>query len=87
VFPPEVRLVRGYLIDYLSKEHFSLEQTYKVIMVVINSRQLTLREVLKIIGHLEEDPLCVPYVSKVKKTEKLKRLRKLLSSLTNMEKG
>jgi hypothetical protein len=81
VFPPEVRLVRGCLIGYLSKEHPSLKEACKTITAVISSGQLTLKEVLKIIDDIEKDPLCLPYIPKTEKKRKLKQLRKLLANI------
>jgi len=81
VFPPEVRLVRGYLIDYLGKE-FSPEQICKAIMDAVGTHQLTLEKVLEIIDDIEKDPLCLPYIPKTVKNKKLKQLRKLLASIT-----
>jgi hypothetical protein len=60
---------------------FSAEQICNAIMDVVSAHQLTLERVLRIIGDIEEDPLCLPYISKAEKRRKLKRLRKLLSTL------
>ncbi|RLI05976.1 hypothetical protein DRO26_00585 [Candidatus Bathyarchaeota archaeon] len=86
MFSPDVRLVRSFLIDYLSEQDISLRQIFEVIKGEISQKQLSLDDVLKIIDKVEEDPLSVPYVPRVEKLKKLNQLRKLLKCLEDLEK-
>ncbi|RLI02827.1 hypothetical protein DRO30_02005 [Candidatus Bathyarchaeota archaeon] len=87
MFPPTVRLVRGYIIDYLSslEGSINLEWVFNSIKGIIVSKQLTLDEVLKIIDNIEHDPLCLPYLPKIEKIRRLRKLRRLLADLANIE--
>ena len=83
-FPPTIRLIRGYLIDYLSKDR-PLTFTLENIRRLLSSKQLTLQQILETIDKIEEDPLCVPYISREEKRRKLEKLRKALSNLPELE--
>ncbi|MCX8176389.1 MAG: hypothetical protein N3E48_04065, partial [Candidatus Bathyarchaeota archaeon] len=88
MFPPTIRLVRGYIIDYLVGSldgSVNLEKVFNNIRGVVVSKQLTLDEVLNTIDNIEHDPLCLPYLPKIEKTRRLRRLKKMLSDLANIE--
>ncbi|MGP3667980.1 MAG: hypothetical protein ACKD6N_02560 [Candidatus Bathyarchaeota archaeon] len=88
MFPPTIRLVRGYIIDYLVDSlegSVNPEKVFSNIRGIILSKQLTLDEVLNTIDNIEHDPLCLPYLPKIEKIRRLRRLRKLLSELSSIE--
>jgi hypothetical protein len=85
-FPPNVRLIRGCVIDYLSRD-VPLIRVVENVRVLLSARELTLSEVLKVVDKVEDDPLCTPYISKAEKQRKLKQLRKALASLESLSEG
>jgi len=87
VFPPSVRQVRGPVLDYVTgaRREATLDWAFRAVREVITSRQLAKKEVLRVIDKIEEDPLCLPYVSREEKMRKLNSLKKLLTDLVDIE--
>jgi len=77
--------VRGCVIDYLAGREETVKNILASIRSLLTSEQLTLEDVIAIIDRIEEDPLCIPHITKAEKTEKLNQLRKALSKLTDLE--
>lgn len=75
--------IRARVIDYASglKEDVPLESVLEAVKQAVTTTLLTKEEILKVIDKIEEDPLCLMYITREEKIRKLKQLKDVLSDM------